>query len=842
MGLLDIFPCLDDKNFEDLVKEVRSLIPQYAPEWTDHNITDPGITFIELFSWLAEMQIYQLNQITNRNYLKFLRLVGLYPYDAQPARVDIKAQMKDDTIESGTQFLTKVGAEKIVFEIDEDITLIKGSIKSVTTFNDAHTTDNTQANQTDGVYFSAFDEGYKEGAQLQLEFDEPLPEKDFQITFLLFDDDSVVEDRKTQVIPSVDLVWEYFMEKKWIAFNIRKDETLALTRSGRIVYSWPSEARNKNCKKIRCRIKKGLYEIPPLMDSISPDTVTAIQIETIRDEDLGISTGFPDQKVFFKKNPVIRRNLLDRSLFVVSDIIDWSGLLKKLKDPEKQGPGKRIWNLFDQDTQNRIESWREDQIPDSELKNAVVDALNNLLKNRDLYDVQSFRDVRLPEIIENLSDYKTTISEAEVVSLNRFLIKTAYPDKITDGNPIIQVRDKKRDCETWIEVDDLESSGPDDAHYILDPEKGEITFGNGLNGRIPMKDSTIRALIYRTTLGQKGNIPRGQKFWISKEGSEKYFGENLTEAAGGRSAESIEHAKGRARKEFRDTHRAITSEDYEKLACSIPGLKVARARAIPDYDPDYPCIDIPNSITVVAVPEAKTEKPVPGEGFLQTISDYLEARRLLTSNLHVTGPEYVMISVKCKVHIMKKSSPSEVKTRVRDALKEFLDPLKGGPDKKGWPFGRVVYPSEIYQIIDKVEGVDYTTNVTLSGESESGQYLFNWDDIPGTGSERLIEFLKREFGISWVETGKIEKINNDRNIRVTAKKNYLLLSFNNERTKVNLKIDDGRSDELIVKIKNGKLNIYSGRPRKAGDAIVIPPSALVYSGEHEIEIMLSGEQ
>lgn len=91
-----------------------------------------------------------------------------------------------------------------------------------------------------------------------------------------------------------------------------------------------------------------------------------------------------------------------------------------------------------------------------------------------------------------------------------------------------------------------------------------------------------------------------------------------------------------------------------------------------------------------------------------------------------------------------------------------------------------------------------------------GEYLFSWDEVPGNDSGRLIEYLKQEFDIGWVETAKIEKIDNVRIIRVTTEKNYLSLGLNNEKTMVNLKIDDGRSAEFMTKSENGKLNIYVG--------------------------------
>ncbi len=114
------------------------------------------------------------------------------------------------------------------------------------------------------------------------------------------------------------------------------------------------------------------------------------------------------------------------------------------------------------------------------------------------------------------------------------------------------------------------------------------------------------------------------------------------------------------------------------------------------------------------------------------------------------------------------------------------------------------------QNIDPLSGIVSAICVVTKGFWKIGtRYLFNWNEVPGNDSGRLVEFLKQEFGISWVEAAKIEKIDDGRTIRVTDEKNYLSLGLNNEITKVNLKIDDGRSAELIVKSENGILSIYS---------------------------------
>jgi hypothetical protein len=69
-------PTLDDRRFDELALEARSLIRSYAPEWTNYNASDPGITLLELFAWLAEMIVYRADQVTDRHRLVFLRLLS----------------------------------------------------------------------------------------------------------------------------------------------------------------------------------------------------------------------------------------------------------------------------------------------------------------------------------------------------------------------------------------------------------------------------------------------------------------------------------------------------------------------------------------------------------------------------------------------------------------------------------------------------------------------------------------------------------------------------------------------------------------------------------------------
>src|SRR3954453_6498874 len=82
-------PELDDRKFQDIVDEAKRLIPKYCPEWTNHNVSDPGVALIELFAWMSEMIIYRLNQTPDKLYTQFLNLLGVRPFASQAATVDL---------------------------------------------------------------------------------------------------------------------------------------------------------------------------------------------------------------------------------------------------------------------------------------------------------------------------------------------------------------------------------------------------------------------------------------------------------------------------------------------------------------------------------------------------------------------------------------------------------------------------------------------------------------------------------------------------------------------------------------------------------------------------------
>lgn len=187
--------------------------------------------------------------------------------------------------------------------------------------------------------------------------------------------------------------------------------------------------------------------------------------------------------------------------------------------------------------------------------------------------------------------------------------------------------------------------------------------------------------------------------------------------------EDLGYAVLSARKDMKTVSRAVTSDDYEILALSTPGVDVVRAKAIPRYHPNQHQ-EVPGVVTVIAVPGAGIQ----GSEFMEAVFHHLDNYRLLTTRLFVTLPFYTAVSVKASVVIKPEYLESTVAGKVKEALDSFLDPLSGGKDGKGWPFGRMVYVSEIYQVIDGVEGVDYVETGTVNLKEENEQW--QGADIP----------------------------------------------------------------------------------------------------------------
>jgi hypothetical protein len=182
---------------------------------------------------------------------------------------------------------------------------------------------------------------------------------------------------------------------------------------------------------------------------------------------------------------------------------------------------------------------------------------------------------------------------------------------------------------------------------------------------------------------------------------------------------------------LRQHYRAATTADIEDLArhdwpaspeaaALGDGARIARVRAVPRRnlaatDPVARRDPAPAYVSLVVVPTSSgTERyPQPTAELLAGIEAFLQPRRTLTTHLRAVGPGYVDVTVKATVALNDDAPPAETLQDVSRTLVAFFDPLSGGPDGTGWPFGREVYVSEVYATLEGLASVDYVDDVVV---------------------------------------------------------------------------------------------------------------------------------
>ncbi|HEY7558469.1 MAG TPA: hypothetical protein VIH18_27065 [Candidatus Binatia bacterium] len=190
------------------------------------------------------------------------------------------------------------------------------------------------------------------------------------------------------------------------------------------------------------------------------------------------------------------------------------------------------------------------------------------------------------------------------------------------------------------------------------------------------------------------------------------------------SSTEVDEALRQAVLALRRPQRAVTREDYEYLAWEAtahkPDMeKVLRARSfvrrnLETSDEAGRDSDAPGHVSVVILPARELEQDRLN-ALLAEVRNYLEPKRVLTTRLHATQPFFLWVTIGANIHL-KQEAPEHVRAQARDRavekLRQYFDPwLGGGPQRDGWPFGRALYLSEVYEVLEQVEGVDYVDDV-----------------------------------------------------------------------------------------------------------------------------------
>ena len=271
--------------------------------------------------------------------------------------------------------------------------------------------------------------------------------------------------------------------------------------------------------------------------------------------------------------------------------------------------------------------------------------------------------------------------------------------------------------EVWVRWEPREHlffSGPDDRHYVIERGRGRLIFGDGVNGLVPPPGANnIRASRYCSGGGVAGNVAAGA---ISQLLSGALFVQSVTNpraADGGADGEDLDRVFARGPQMLRHRRRALSAQDYEWLAREAsPG--VAAARALPATAPNGR--PAPGWVTLIIVPQSQAPEPQPSLELRDRVHVHLLARAPATIDAHrlaVIGPTYLPIGVSALVVPRTMGESGAVESAVLAALARFLHPLTGGPEGRGWPFGRAVYLSDVAALLEGLDGVDHVEDLNL---------------------------------------------------------------------------------------------------------------------------------
>jgi len=258
----------------------------------------------------------------------------------------------------------------------------------------------------------------------------------------------------------------------------------------------------------------------------------------------------------------------------------------------------------------------------------------------------------------------------------------------------------------WRAVEDLFDSGPRSRHYVLDEATGEVTFGDGINGMIPPIGTDNIKSSYKSGGGVRGNVAIGEVGVLKTSIAGINRVQNHMPAEGGSDTETLESVFQRGPHLIKHMDRAVTIEDFERLAKNSSS-EVARTRCFVDG----------SQLKIVVIPKGDEDRPMPTPGLLRTVKRYLLERGLNSASadeIEVLGPSYKEVRVAVQVVPTSTCEVVSLEQAVTKRLKDYLHPLRGGPDREGWRFGRDVHLSDIYSLLEAVEGVDHVENLKVN--------------------------------------------------------------------------------------------------------------------------------
>ena len=723
-------PSIDDRRYQDLLNEALARIPVHNPEWTNFNKSDPGVTLLELFAFLTENLLYRSNQIPERNRRKFLQLLGVPLLPASSASgivtfTNERGPRETITLNSGLE----VRAGQVPFRTQHglDVLPVEAQIYYKQKIN------NPDAQVTD--YYKLLYASYK---------GQPPDDTDIQLY------QSVpLEGREGK---EVAIGQDAIDRSAWIALMVRPGEE-----------NVKDEIRDAIAgKTISLGVVPAIDEAERRLapgGQANPEGEPLLQylIPNVRSD--GLLPADPVQRVP-QYRPLIaspRANVLETpgvveiTLPSVAELQLWSNL-----DPLEQGVGDFPPSLEDSRLSDRVITWLRIQASPGVRARLLWLGINSVSITQ-----------RAHVNNELLPDGTGAPDQSVVLSRKPVIPKSV---RLTVSPPA-------GETQTWQEIDDLLSAGPEvqvpdlrlppgaarvaslpSQVYVVDAESGQVKFGDGLRGKRPPAAAKLRAS-YDYGVGSAGNVAAGS-INNSPALPAGIKVSNPVRTWGGTEAEKVGEGEKQIARYLQHRDRLVSAADFESITMRTPGVDIGRVEVLPAFNPDLTPNEIgdaPGAVTLMIVPRndpKQPEAPVADAIFLNTICRYLDPRRLVTTELYLRGPVYKPIWISAGINVVAGVATAEVREAVKRALLNFLAPVQAATGlsdnltslttptyastQKGWPLSKAVTARELLAVASRVTGVLLVNDVLLAEDTKPAR-----DQIAMNGLE-----LPRVMGIS----------------------------------------------------------------------------------------------
>jgi predicted phage baseplate assembly protein len=313
-------PNLDDRRFQSLVDDAKRLVQRRCPEWTDHNVSDPGVALIETFAYMTDQLLYRLNRVPERNYVKFLDLVGVHLFPPTAASTDVTfwlsaPQPSTVPVALGVEVSTPrtdSDTPPITFTTTDELEIVPCEMTYICSIPAG----GTWRNHTDSINLSP----------VQAFSPQPVPDETLLIGLSAAVPRCAVNLRMDCRIEGIGvdptwppLIWEAYDGDDWFECEVDRDTTGGLNRAGDVVLHVPAShamalEHQLRAGWIRARLTtpqedQPFYSNSPLIRRVEAftigGTVGAVQAEVIEEEIIGMSEGVPGQFYEVARPPVV---------------------------------------------------------------------------------------------------------------------------------------------------------------------------------------------------------------------------------------------------------------------------------------------------------------------------------------------------------------------------------------------------------------------------------------------------------------------------------------------------------------------------------------------------------